>query len=135
MYPVLLGESLEHLTSKRVAERLYERSGLGPADVDVAQLYDCFTVTVYLQLADFGFCSRDDVSGFVESGALDLGGAIPINTAGGQLSESYIHGMNHIVEGVRQIRGTSTSQVPDAEVALVTSAPPPGASALLLVAA
>lgn len=135
MYPVLLGESLEHLTSKRVAERLYGRSGLTPADVDVAQLYDCFTVTVYLQLADFGFCSRDDVSGFVESGALDLGGAIPINTAGGQLSESYIHGMNHIVEGVRQIRGTSTSQVPGAEVSLVTSAPPPGASALLLVAA
>jgi acetyl-CoA acetyltransferase len=134
MYPVLMGESLEQLTSRRVAERLYRRAGMTGADVDVAQLYDCYTVTVYLQLADFGFCKRDEVSGFVESGSLDLGGAIPINTAGGQLSEAYIHGMNHIVEGVRQIRGTSTSQVPGAQVSLVTSAPPPGASALLLVA-
>lgn len=134
MYPVLMGESLDHLTSRRTAQRLYERAGLAPSDVDVAQIYDCFTVTVYLQLADYGFCKPDEVSAYIESGALDLGGPIPINTAGGQLSESYIHGMNHIVEGVRQIRGTSTSQVPGAEVSLVTSAPPPGASALLLVA-
>ncbi|GAA1637955.1 thiolase C-terminal domain-containing protein [Georgenia ruanii] len=134
MYPVLMGESLNDLTSRRTAQRLYERAGLTPADVDVAQIYDCFTVTVYLQLADYGFCGRDEVSDYIENGSLDLGGPIPVNTAGGQLSEGYIHGMNHIVEGVRQIRGTSTSQVPGAEVSLVTSAPPPGASALLLVA-
>ncbi|MEV7862626.1 lipid-transfer protein [Streptomyces hirsutus] len=135
MYPVLMGESLDNLTSRRVAERLYARAGLTVSDVDVAQLYDCFTVTVFLQLADYGFCDRLDASAFVEGGALDVGGRIPINTAGGQLSEAYIHGMNHIVEGVRQIRGTSTTQVPGAEVSLVTSAPPPGASALLLVSA
>ena len=135
MYPVLMGESLDHLPSRSTAQRLYERAGLTPGDVDVAQIYDCFTVTVYLQLADYGFCKRDEVSAYIEGGGLDLGGPIPVNTAGGQLSEGYIHGMNHIVEGVRQIRGTSTSQVPGAEVSLVTSAPPPGSSALLLVAA
>jgi acetyl-CoA acetyltransferase len=134
MYPVLMTESLDHLTSRSTAARLYERAGLTAADVDVAQIYDCFTMTVYLQLADYGFCKPDEVSAFIEGGGLDLGGPIPINTAGGQLSEGYIHGMNHIVEGVRQIRGTSTSQVPGAEVSLVTSAPPPGASALILVA-
>ncbi|MDF1602239.1 lipid-transfer protein [Nocardioides sp. YIM 152315] len=134
MYPVLMGQSLTDLASRRAADRLYERAGLSPADVDVAQLYDCFTITVFLQLADYGFCSQEDAVAFVESGALDVGGALPINTAGGQLSESYIHGMNHIVEAVRQVRGTSTSQVPGAEVSLVTSAPPPGTSAMILVA-
>jgi acetyl-CoA acetyltransferase len=134
MYPVLMSESLDHLTSRSTAQTLYARAGLSPADVDVAQIYDCFTITVHLQLADYGFCKRDEVSAFVEGGGLDLGGPIPINTAGGQLSEAYIHGMNHIVEGVRQIRGTSTAQVDGAEVSLVTSAPPPGASAMLLVA-
>jgi acetyl-CoA acetyltransferase len=135
MYPVLMSDSLTDLSSARVAKRLYERAGLGAADVDVAQLYDCFTITVFLQLADYGFCKPGDAAAFVADGALEFGGSLPINTAGGQLSEAYIHGMNHVVEGVRQIRGTSTSQVPGAEVSLVTSAPPPGGSALLLVAA
>jgi acetyl-CoA acetyltransferase len=134
MYPVLMGDSLTALSSDRIAARLYARAGLGPGDVDVAQLYDCFTITVFLQLADYGFCEPKDAIDLVASGALELGGALPINTAGGQLSEAYIHGMNHVVEGVRQIRGTSTGQVPGAEVSLVTSAPPPGGSALLLVA-
>ena len=112
--------------------RLYERAGLGPDDVDVAQFYDCFTITALLQFEDYGFCGPGEGGPFAESGAIDLGGRLPINTSGGHLSEGYIHGMNHVVEGVRQIRGTSTSQVPDAEVSLVTSAPPIAASALLL---
>lgn len=134
MYPVLMGDSLTDLSSRRLAHILYDRADLGPGDVDVAQLYDCFTITAFLQLADYGFCSQEDAAGFVESGALELDGALPINTAGGQLSESYIHGMNHVVEAVRQVRGTSTGQVEGAEVSLVTSAPPPGGSAMLLVA-
>ena len=85
--------------------------GSGPADIDVAQLYDCFTITVLLQLEDFGFCAKGEGGAFVSSGAIELGGSLPINTGGGHLSEGYIHGMNHIVEGVRQIRGTSTGQV------------------------
>jgi acetyl-CoA acetyltransferase len=123
------------LPSRTAAQTLYSRAGLGPQDVDVAQLYDCFTITTLLQLEDYGFCAPGEGGPFAESGALGLDGALPLNTSGGHLSEGYIHGMNHVLEGVRQIRGTSTSQVPGAEVSLVTSAPPPGASALLLVSA
>jgi acetyl-CoA acetyltransferase len=117
-----------------VAKTLYTRAGLGPSDVDVAQLYDCFTITVLMQLEDWGFCAKGEGGPFAASGEIDLGGSIPINTGGGHLSEGYIHGMNHIVEGVRQIRGASTSQVPDAEVCLVTSTALPPGSALMLTA-
>lgn len=134
MYPALLRERLTEMPSRWAAPRLFGRAGLGPEDVDVAQLYDCFTITVLQQIEDYGFAAPGEGGPFVESGNIDLDGQLPLNTAGGQLSEGYIHGMNHILEGVRQIRGTSTNQVPDAEVSLVTSAPPPGTSALLLVA-
>ena len=134
-YPVLTRESLTELPAVAVADTLYRRAGLGPADIDVAQLYDCFSITVLLELEDFGFCKKGEGGPFVASGAIDLGGTIPINTGGGHLSEGYIHGMNHVVEGVRQIRGDSTSQVPGAEVCLVTSTPLPPGSALILTAA
>jgi hypothetical protein len=80
---------------------------------------------------------HDGVCGgrFAASGAIELDGSLPINTAGGNLSEGYIHGLNHIVEGVRQIRGTSTSQVGNAETCLVTSGLPPASSAMILVPA
>jgi len=132
MWPVLVRDSALHMAAGHVADRLYERAGLGPEDVDVAQFYDCFSITALLQFEDYGFCGRGEGGPFAQSGAIDLGGRLPINTSGGHLSEGYIHGMNHVVEGVRQIRGTSTNQVPDAEVSLVTSAPPIAASALLL---
>jgi len=132
MFPALLADELP---SRAVADTLFRRGGLEPDDVDVAQLYDCFTITLLLQLEDYGFCKPGEAGPYVESGALDLAGPLPVNTAGGHLSEGYVHGMNHVLEGVRQIRGTSTSQVPGAEVSLVTSAPPPGSSALLLVGA
>jgi len=134
-YPVLMRETLTTLPAKVVAETLFRRAGLGPADVDVAQIYDCFTITVLLELEDFGFCAKGEGGAFVSSGEIELTGRLPINTGGGHLSEGYIHGMNHVVEGVRQIRGESTSQVPGAEVCLVTSTPLPPGSALLLVAA
>jgi acetyl-CoA acetyltransferase len=134
-FPVLTRDRLTELPAAAVAETLYRRAGLGPEDVDVAQLYDCFSITVLLELEDFGFCKKGEGGPFVASGAIDLGGTIPINTGGGHLSEGYIHGMNHVVEGVRQIRGDSTSQVPGAEVCLVTSTPLPPGSALMLTAA
>src|SRR5690606_35023464 len=115
-----------------VADTLYRRAGLGPSDIDVAQIYDCFSITVLLQLEDWGFCAKGEGGPFVESGAIDLGGQLPINTGGGHLSEGYIHGLNHVVEGVRQRRGTSTSQVDDAETCLVTATPLPPGSALIL---
>jgi acetyl-CoA acetyltransferase len=132
LYPTLLRESLTTQTSKSVAETLYRRAGLGPGDVDVAQFYDCFTITVLLQLEDYGFCAKGEGGPFAASGAIDKGGSLPVNTSGGHLSEGYIHGLNHIVEGVRQVRGTSTSQVPGAEVCLVTSGLPVTTSALIL---
>ena len=131
-FPVLMREDITTLPARAVADRLYARAGMGPAEIDVAQLYDCFTITVLLQLEDFGFCPKGEGGDFAASGALDLGGSLPINTSGGHLSEGYIHGMNHIVEGVRQMRGQSTSQVDGAEVCLVASTPLPPGSALVL---
>jgi acetyl-CoA acetyltransferase len=134
-FPVLFRESITTLPAKPAADTLYRRAGLGPADIDVAQFYDCFTITVLLQIEDFGFCAKGEGGAFVSSGEIELGGRLPINTGGGHLSEGYIHGMNHVVEGVRQIRGESTSQVLGAEVCLVTSTPLPPGGALILRAA
>ena len=134
-FPVLMRDSITELPAKVVADTLYRRAGLGPDDIDVAQMYDCFTITVLLQLEDWGFCTKGEGGPFAASGALELDGRLPINTGGGHLSEGYIHGMNHIVEGVRQLRGESCSQVPGAEVCLVTSTPLPPGSALILRAA
>ena len=131
-FPVLMRETITTLPAKATADRLYSRAGMSPDEIDVAQLYDCFSITVLLQLEDFGFCAKGEGGPFVASGAIDLGGAIPINTSGGHLSDGYVHGMSHIVEAVRQIRGTSTSQVDGAETCLVTSTPLPPGSALIL---
>jgi acetyl-CoA acetyltransferase len=131
-FPIVLRETLTTLPAKPTADTLYRRAGLGPDDIDVAQFYDCFTITVLLQIEDYGFCAKGEGGAFVSSGEIELGGRLPINTGGGHLSEGYIHGMNHIVEGVRQVRGESTNQVPGAEVCLVTSTPLPPGSALIL---
>jgi acetyl-CoA acetyltransferase len=131
-FPVLMRESITELPARAVARTLYRRAGLGPDEIDVAQIYDCYTITVLLQLEDWGFCKKGEGGPFVTGGGIDLDGRIPINTGGGHLSEGYIHGMNHILEGVRQLRGSSTSQVPGAEVCLVTSTPLPPGSALIL---
>ena len=131
-FPVVLREDMTTLPAKPTAETLYRRAGLGPDDIDVAQLYDCFSITVLLQLEDWGFCAKGEGGAFASSGAIEPGGSLPINTGGGHMSEGYIHGMNHIVEGVRQIRGTSASQVHGAETCLVTNTPLPPGSALIL---
>jgi acetyl-CoA acetyltransferase len=132
-FPSLFRESITSLPGTAVSEVLYRRAGLGPEDVDVAQLYDCFTITVLMQLEDWGFCKKGEGGAFAASGAIGLDGSLPINTGGGHLSEGYIHGMNHVLEGVRQIRGTSTSQVQGAETCLVTATPLPPGSGLMLV--
>lgn len=104
------------------ASRVFGEAGLGPADVDVAQIYDHFTGPVLMTLENYGFCGRGEAGAFVEAGGIRWpDGRLPINTAGGHLSEAYIHGLNLAVEGVRQIRGESTSQVKGAQTCLVTS--------------
>lgn len=134
MFPALMRDSITSWSSKQVAEILFRRGGVTPADVDVAQIYDCFTITALVQIEDYGFCGTGEAKDFIQDGTLEVGGTLPLNTSGGHLSEGYIHGMNHVVEGVRQIRGTSPNQVEGAEISLVTSAPTTGGSALLLVA-
>ena len=130
--PVLMREDPLQQPSTRVAETLYRRAGMGPQDIDVAQFYDCFTITVLVQLEDYGFCDAGEGGPFAASGAIGKGGSLPINTSGGNLSDGYIHGMSHIVEGVRQMRGESTSQVPEAETCLVTSGLPIITGAMIL---
>jgi acetyl-CoA acetyltransferase len=119
---------------EEVAATLYQRAGLGPAGIDVAQIFETFTGQGVMALEDLGFCQRGEGGPFVESGAIGWpDGEIPINTAGGGLAEGYIHGFNNLVEGVRQIRGTSTSQVEGAETCLVTSAPSAMPSSALIL--
>jgi acetyl-CoA acetyltransferase len=114
------------------ARQLWSRSDFQPADVPVAQLYDAFTTLIPLSLEGYGFCGRGEGAAFTEGGALELGGRLPVNTSGGGLSEAYVHGFNLINEGVRQMRGTSTSQVEGAEACLVTGGEGVPTSALLL---
>ena len=109
---------------KPIGDRLYAQAGVTPGDIDVALLYDHFSPMVLMQLEDYGFCGKGEGGAFVESGAIRYkGGSIPVNTHGGQLSEAYIIGMTHLVEGVEQMRGTAINQVADAELALVTGGP------------
>ena len=115
------------------AAKLWAGADVGPDDVDVAQLYDAFSPLVLLSLEGYGFCGRGEAPGFTEDGGIALGGRLPVNTSGGGMSEAYVHGFNLIIEAVRQVRGTSTAQVPDAEVSLVTSGEGVPTSALLLV--
>lgn len=104
-----------------VAEQCYEMSGLGPDDIDAAVIYDAFSSIVFWQLESFGFCGPGAAKDFVQDGNIGLGGRLPINTHGGQLSEAYIHGMNGVNEGVRLIRGTSCNQPEKNDHVLVTA--------------
>src|SRR6185312_2878192 len=104
-----------------VGARLWEMSGLGPADISTAFLYDHFTPFVLMQLEELGFCAPGEAKDWATIERLSLGGELPINTNGGLLGEAYIHGMNGITESVRQIRGTSHNQVEHVEHVLITS--------------
>jgi acetyl-CoA acetyltransferase len=114
------------------AKRLWANADVTPADVQVAQLYDAFSPLVPLSLEGYGFCERGEGGPFTDNGNIEWpNGRLPVNTAGGGMSEAYVHGFNLVLEGVRQIRGTSTSQVEGAAVSLVTSGEGVPTSAIL----
>lgn len=118
-----------------VAKQLYAMAGIGPKDIQTAVLYDHFSPFVLPQLEAFDFCKRGEAKDFVKDGQIDMGGRLPVNTNGGQLGEAYIHGVNGIAEGVRQVRGSSVNQVKDVQHALVTAGTGVPTSGLILAAA
>ncbi|HET9476045.1 MAG TPA: lipid-transfer protein [Dehalococcoidia bacterium] len=133
MNGLLYQEDPFDLPSLYAARDVYRMAGMGPGDVDVALFYDVFSPMVLWQLEAYGFCERGDGKEFVRDGRIDWpDGELPVNTHGGSLSEAYVHGFNHVLEAVRQIRGTSTCQVEGASVALVAAAAVVPTSALLL---
>ena len=111
-----------------LARQLWKRSGLGPDDIDVAMLYENFSPIVFYQLEAFGFCKRGQAKDFIADGNIDLDGTLPVNTNGGLLGEAYIHGLNNIAEGVRQVRGSAVNQVAGVDHVLVAA----GQSGLVL---
>ncbi len=115
-----------------VGRQLWQQSGLSPDDVQTAILYDHFTPFTLIQLEELGFCGKGEAKDFIADGAIEVGGRLPINTHGGQLGEAYIHGMNGIAEGVRQLRGTSVNPVPNVEHVLVTAGTGVPTSGLIL---
>jgi acetyl-CoA acetyltransferase len=109
---------------RQVAKHLWDATGLGPKDIDVAQFYENFTGPVLMALCEMGFTSPDGVEEFVSNGALIGPDArFPFNTSGGNIAEAYIHGFEMINESVRQVRGDSTCQVENVEHALVVAGP------------
>jgi acetyl-CoA acetyltransferase len=131
MFPVITRDDMTELGGRQAGTELWRRAGLGPDEMDCAQIYDCFTISVILQLEAYGFCGKGEGGPLAASGALKLGGKMPINTGGGHLSEGYVHGMNHIVQAVRQLRGTADMQVPGAELAMCTGGPLPVGSSVV----
>jgi acetyl-CoA acetyltransferase len=106
---------------KDASQRAYEMAGLGPRDVDFANLYDCFTYAALVTLEDYGFCAKGEGGAFVEGGRIELGGELPLNTGGGLLSQGHAGGFLHITETATQLRGTAGErQVTDAKVGIVS---------------
>jgi acetyl-CoA acetyltransferase len=107
-----------------VAQRLWAESGYRPADVDVAQIYENATGMGVGAILDHGFCTAGEAGEFIAfENLIAPAGRLPVNTAGGNLAEGFVHGMSLVTEAVRQIRGTSVNQVPDAALSLMTGGP------------
>lgn len=124
----LYADKTHSLAHDRAAEHLFGKAGVTASDIDCAQIYDATSMMVPIALEDFGFIGRGEAAEFLSSGGNGPGGALPVNTHGGLLSEGYFHGLNTIAEGVRQLRGESPNQI-EAETAFITLR---GASSMVL---
>jgi acetyl-CoA acetyltransferase len=121
MFNYYLPDLSEFTEARVLGRRLYDIAGLTPDDIDAAMIYENFSPIVFMQLEAFGFCGPGEARDFVAGGNIELGGKLPVNTHGGLLGEAYIHGLNNIIEGVRQIRGTSPNQVDDVDHVLIAA--------------
>lgn len=120
-WDVYLRPTLTSTCADVSAQMAFEMSGLTPADIDVAQIYDCFTITALMTLEDYGFCRKGHGADFVRDGQLQIGGRLPMNTSGGLLSETGMPGLQLVMEGVRQMRGTAQLQVTGAHHCIVSN--------------
>lgn len=112
---------IEELGMRDAGRDAYEAAGIGPEDLDMAQLHDAFTISALVTIDALGFCEPGGAGDYIRTGATAPGGKCPVNTHGGLLSQAHIGGMLHLVEAVRQLRGEAgRRQVPDARLALVS---------------
>ena len=107
--------------AKVAGETALKMAGLKPKDMDVAQIYDCFTITALMTLEDYGFAKKGQIADFVKGGNIEIGGELPMNTSGGLLSETGMPGMQLIHEGVRQMRGDASLQVKGAKHCIISN--------------
>lgn len=119
-------------SSTVAAAKLWSMTAFRPADVDVAQIYDAFSPLLLFSLEAYGFVPKGEAARFITDGGIRADGALPCNTAGGSLSEAYLHGLNLVTEAVRQLRGTAATPIPGARLALVTGCDVTPNGALLL---
>ncbi|NBO54693.1 MAG: thiolase family protein [Actinobacteria bacterium] len=120
-WDIHLREDLTSTCAAQSAHHAFAMAGLQPRDIDVAQIYDCFTIAVLMTLEDYGFFPKGQGRHFLSDGEIEWGGKLPINTSGGLLSETGMPGLQLIMEGVRQMRGTALLQVPSARHCLISN--------------
>lgn len=113
-------EDLLDLPGRKSAEKAYAMAGVAPSDLDLAQVYDCFSISTILQTEMLGLCERGQGARFFNAGHTRPGGRMPINTSGAHLAQGYVPGANLLIEGVRQLRRErGQAQVPEASVCAV----------------
>ncbi len=118
---------------RAAADQALGRAGIGIGDVDFAEVYDCFSISCLMQIEDLGFCAKGEAGPLALAGETRIGGRLPVNTHGGLMSYSYLLGVEHVIEAVRQLRGDGGgAQVAGAEIGLVGGLSPPDYGVLVL---